>query len=121
MPINIQKALGVASKFLGNDKIQQAINLSKSVKSPQDAYKALSQLGDPNAIINNGLDKLNSPTAKKMASMFGANDAQLEELKNQILGIKNQSIVQQKEPQTNTNITKNSTSARLARLMKGLK
>ena len=116
--INIQKALGVASKFLGNDKIQKALALSKTVKSPQDAFKILSQLGDPNKIISNGLNTLNSPNAKKLASMFGANEQQLDSLKTEILGIKNQGNQGQVNKKTEPI---NSKDSRIQDLLKGLK
>ena len=114
--INFQKALDVASKFIGNDKIKQAVELSKTVDSPQSAIKALSKLGDPNQIIDNGLDKLNSPVAQKMASMFGANNQELEKLKNEIMGMKNQSPTTSKTP-----IQPKVKNSRLQDLLNGLK
>lgn len=107
--INIQQALKVASKFLSNDKIQQAVEMSKNVRNPQDAIKVLSKLGDPNKIINDGLGRLNSPMAKKVASMFGANEQQLESLRSEILGMKGAIP------------TKDQSSSRLQDLMNGLK
>ena len=124
--INFQNALKVAGKFLSNDKINQALELSKSVDSPQSAINALSKLGDPNAIIDNGLNKLNSPTARKMASMFGANENDLEELRNQIMGMKNQApnsppITPQVQPKAAQNNSNSNTRSRLQNLLKGLK
>ena len=115
--INIQNALKVAGKFLSNDKINQALELSKSVDSPQSAINALSKLGDPNAIIDNGLNKLNSPLARNMASIFGANENDLEELRTQIKGIKNQTP---NTPQVQTKQDPNTTS-RMQDLLNGLK
>ncbi len=115
MPINIQKALGVAGKFLSNDKIQKAVELSKTVNSPQDAINALKQMGDPNEIIDTGLSKLNSPMAAKMASMFGADEQQLNAIKNEIMGLKGQM------PTTDTKPKKTSNSSRMEKLLNGLK
>ena len=109
--INFQNALKVASRFLGNDKINQAIELSKTVNSPQSAIKALSTLGNPNQIIDEGLNKLNSPTALRMASMFGANEQELEQLRNEILGLKGQTPTTQSK----------STNSRMEDLINGLK
>lgn len=118
--VNIQNALKMAGKFLGNDKIQQAINLSKNVNNPQDAIKVLSTLGDPNKIIDNGISKLNSPMANKMAGLFGANQQQLDELKNEIMGLKNQtptSATHQSQPQKATSYY----DKRMQDLLNGLK
>lgn len=123
MSVNIQKALGVASKFLGNDKIKQALDLSKNVKTPQDAIKVLSQLGDPNQIIDNGISKLNNPMAMKMAGMFGANEQQLQDLKNEILGLKGQvpQTTQQQQIITQKQTKQSSYTSRMQELLNGLK
>lgn len=112
--INIQNALNVASKFIGNDKIKKALELSKTVNSPQSAIKALSKLGDPDQIIDNGLNKLNSPMAQRMASMFGANMDELDKLKSEILGLKKETPITQKHEKTNY-------SSRIQNLLNGLK
>lgn len=122
--INFQNALKVASRFLGNDKINQAIELSKTVNSPQSAINALSRLGNPNQIIDDGLSKLNSPSAIKMASMFGASDKDLEDLRKQILGIKNYAPTTNTQPLTSNNKQQQNTSnspSRLQDLINGLK
>ena len=103
--INIQNALNFASRFLGSDKINKAIELSKSVKTPQDAIKVLSSLGDPDKIINSGLSKLNNPMARQVANMCGVSDSELNELKNEIMGIKNptQKPIQNSEQESRFN------------------
>ena len=122
MAINIQKALGVAGKFLGNDKIQKAVELSKSVNSPQDAINALKQMGDPNQIIDGGLEKLNSPMASRMAGMFGASEQQLEAIKSEIMGLKGQSpTTQSTSPNMKTTGNNTSTASRFQKLLNGLK
>lgn len=113
--LNIENALKIAGKLMGNDKVNKAIEMSKSVKSPQDAVKVLSQLGDPNQIINNGMDKLSSPAAHRVASMFGATDQELESLKNEILGLK------QVAPQESQKPSKNTKNSRIQELLNGLK
>jgi len=113
--LNIENALKIAGKFMGNDKVNKAIELSKNVKSPQDAVKVLSQLGDPNQIINNGMDKLNSPAAHRVAGMFGATDQELESLKNEILGLKKVT------PQESQKPSKDTKSSRIQDLLNGLK
>lgn len=118
MKINIQKALSLASNLIGSDALNKAQELSKGVNSKQSALQALSKMGNSNEIIQNGLNQLNSAKGQRLAQMFGVTGSQLDDLKNQIMGLNNNTV---NNNVSSTPPNNNSFSDRVARLRRGLK